>query len=906
MNGYGNHHSPDSSQLSGSNLGGDLETTLISRTQKQHTTQQVTTTTKTVREVQYLGPDGTPLSYIPQQAAGNNGNGYRIGGNSTYEPVNTYSSPPSNSSHTYGSGGGDYESHRFNGSGDPPRPHSSLHHSTLHLNDGSGEEIPADYPHRPPTPPSPSDKSNSPPPQYREPDYLRSQNNSGSYYPPRSGYDELDTTLMPPSTLQQYSSNGGGRVARYSSVDESIVQGSLHSYNPNESVFEDPLEVSPNFSYHQHPHYHQPSHSGGSGGGGGGEEPPRALFDDELDEPISSQSLSIQQPIYSSHQASPLPQMSRPDPRVTGVHWRDPDLHEVIEFLSNPNSVIKANAAAYLQHLCYMDDPVKAKTRQLGGIPPLVALLANDVPEIYRNSCGALRNLSYGRQNDENKRAIKNANGIVNLVRLLRKTPDDEVKELVTGVLWNLSSCDDLKRNIIDEALSVLVNVVIIPHSGWSPAMQHAETSWTTVFRNTSGILRNVSSAGDYGRKKLREIEGLVDSLLYLVRNAIEKANIDNKSVENGVCVLRNLSYRAQEIEDPNYDKKQFNNMLTENRAGTKPTSDNLGCFGASKHKRKDSPATTSSSSSTSSRGRSSGGGGGPVKGMDLLWQPEVVQPYLNLLSNCSNPETLEAAAGAIQNLSACYWQPSIDVRAAVRKEKGLPILVELLRMEVDRVVCAVATALRNLAIDQRNKELIGKYAMRDLVQKLPGGNAQHDHGTSDDTIAAVLATLNEVIKKHPEFSRSLLEAGGVDRLMNITRQRQRYTPRVVKFASQVLYSMWVHQELRDVYRKAGWKEQDFVTKTVAARNARPNSPTNLNSTLNRPMASQSGTRYEDRTIQRGGARSVTGPSGVSSSSNNVVAYNPEEVPMENLSLYGSQRTHQMYAGGNHLPENSY
>jgi len=29
--------------------------------------------------------------------------------------------------------------------------------------------------------------------------------------------------------------------------------------------------------------------------------------------------------------------------------------------------------------------------------------------------------------------------------------------------------------------------------------------------------------------------------------------------------------------------------------------------------------------------------------------------------------------------------------------------------MEIDRVVCAVATALRNLAIDQRNKELIGE-----------------------------------------------------------------------------------------------------------------------------------------------------------------------------------------------------
>ena len=90
-------------------------------------------------------------------------------------------------------------------------------------------------------------------------------------------------------------------------------------------------------------------------------------------------------------------------------------------------------------------------------------------------------------------------------------------------------------------------------------------------------------------------------------------------------------------------------------------------------------------------------------------WQ--IVQPYLSLLSDCSNPETLEAAAGAIQNLAACYWQPSVDMRAAVRKEKGLPILVELLRMEADRVVCAVATALRNLAIDQRNKELIGRRA---------------------------------------------------------------------------------------------------------------------------------------------------------------------------------------------------
>ena len=85
---------------------------------------------------------------------------------------------------------------------------------------------------------------------------------------------------------------------------------------------------------------------------------------------------------------------------------------------------------------------------------------------------------------------------------------------------------------------------------------------------------------------------------------------------------------------------------------------------------------------------------------MELLWQPEVVQSYLSLLHNCSNPETLEAAAGALQNLAACYWQPSIEIRAAVRKEKGLPILVELLRMEV---------GTRNLEIFFRKRETIFK-----------------------------------------------------------------------------------------------------------------------------------------------------------------------------------------------------
>lgn len=151
------------------------------------------------------------------------------------------------------------------------------------------------------------------------------------------------------------------------------------------------------------------------------------------------------------------------------MRWRDPNLTEVIGFLNNPNNVIKANAAAYLQHLCYMDDPNKQRTRTLGGIPPLVKLLSSESADVFRNACGALRNLSYGRQNDENKRAIKNAGGIPSLINLLRRASENDVKELVTGVIWNMSSCEDLKRPIIDDGTHVIVSYIIIPHSGWDP-----------------------------------------------------------------------------------------------------------------------------------------------------------------------------------------------------------------------------------------------------------------------------------------------------------------------------------------------------------------------------------------------------------------------------------------------------
>lgn len=54
-----------------------------------------------------------------------------------------------------------------------------------------------------------------------------------------------------------------------------------------------------------------------------------------------------------------------------------------------------------------------------------------------------------------------------------------QVKELVTGVIWNMSSCEDLKQSIIDDAAQVIVNKAIIPHSGWHPT-NPGDTYWST------------------------------------------------------------------------------------------------------------------------------------------------------------------------------------------------------------------------------------------------------------------------------------------------------------------------------------------------------------------------------------------------------------------------------------------
>ncbi|XP_009999383.1 PREDICTED: LOW QUALITY PROTEIN: plakophilin-4 [Chaetura pelagica] len=513
------------------------------------------------------------------------------------------------------------------------------------------------------------------------------------------------------------------------------------------------------------------------------------------------------------------------DPRQFA--WRDPELPEVIHMLQHQFPSVQANAAAYLQHLCYGDNKVKTEVCRLGGIKHLVDLLDHRVLEVQKNACGALRNLVYGKSTDENKIAMKNVGGIPALLRLLRKSVDAEVKELVTGVLWNLSSCDAVKMTIIRDALSTLTSTVIVPHSGWNSSSfdddHKIKFQTSLVLRNTTGCLRNLSSAGEEARKQMRSCEGLVDSLLYVIHTCVNTSDYDSKTVENCVCTLRNLSYRL-ELEVPQARLLGINE-LDDLLGKESPSKDSEpSCWGKKKKKKK----KTSQEDQWDGVGPIPGFSKSP-KGVEMLWHPSVVKPYLTLLAESSNPATLEGSAGSLQNLSAGNWKFAAYIRAAVRKEKGLPILVELLRMDNDRVVSSVATALRNMALDVRNKELIGKHAMRDLVNRLAGGGGGGLAGRED--------ALHEVTSKNMENAKALADTGGIEKLVNITKGRgDRSSLKVVKAAAQVLNTLWQYRDLRSIYKKDGWNQSHFITPVSTLERERFKSHPSL-STANQQMS---------------------------------------------------------------------
>uniref|UniRef100_A0A1I7XGF8 Fibronectin type-III domain-containing protein n=1 Tax=Heterorhabditis bacteriophora TaxID=37862 RepID=A0A1I7XGF8_HETBA len=260
-------------------------------------------------------------------------------------------------------------------------------------------------------------------------------------------------------------------------------------------------------------------------------------------------------------ESPPLPERDdSPPPLRKGknsncLQWRDPSLKEVIDYLDSPDREKQLNASGYLQHLTFSDNLIKEETREYGGIPKLIHLLKSDMTVIQKNACACIKNLCFGKENDRNKLAVLDGDGVRMLSALLQTTHDESVKEEATAALWNLSSADILKPVILEAATDSLVQLFVLAGNGFQlsgflngnvdPLRQYN----SPIFKNATGVLRNISAANAIARKHLRSCPNLIECLIHFLTIAIQRNQVDSQAVENVVCLLRNLSYRLSKTK---------------------------------------------------------------------------------------------------------------------------------------------------------------------------------------------------------------------------------------------------------------------------------------------------------------------------------------------------------------------
>ncbi|XP_026123222.1 plakophilin-3 isoform X2 [Carassius auratus] len=371
-----------------------------------------------------------------------------------------------------------------------------------------------------------------------------------------------------------------------------------------------------------------------------------------------------------------------------GIH--NLDMTTAISYISSTDVAMQMLGAAYIQHQCYHSNEAKTMVRSLKGISALVQLFSSENQEVQRYATGATRNLIY--ENMDNKTALIEAGGISKLIGAL-KEPDDELRKNITGILWNLSSKDSLKEKLAREGLSELTERVLVPLSGGGDAgVIQQSASEADIFYNTTGCLRNLSSVNERTRQQMRETRGLVDSLVGYIENSLQEGKGEDKGVENCVCVLRNLSYQLYS-EIPASVQMRLEGPT---RAQDMRHNDPIGCFTPQSKKAKDRNQDLTTFSEMAR----------VPKGAEWLWHPKIVALYNRILqSSETNTATREAAAGALQNITAGdrRWA-SVLSRVALEQERMLPVILDLLRSPTDAELRSLTGLLRNLSRHCKNK----------------------------------------------------------------------------------------------------------------------------------------------------------------------------------------------------------
>ncbi|KAF1398103.1 Plakophilin-1, partial [Spheniscus humboldti] len=459
-------------------------------------------------------------------------------------------------------------------------------------------------------------------------------------------------------------------------------------------------------------------------------------------------------------------------------------IQKAIQLLCSSDDKYQAMGAYYLQHTCFQDESAKQEVYRLGGIAKLVELLRSTNQNVQRAAAGALRNLVF--KNPTNKIETRRQNGIRECVSLLRRTGNTEIQKQLTGLLWNLSSTDELKEELIQEALPVLTDCVIIPFSGWSDGScnRTREIIDPEVFFNATGCLRNLSSA-DMGRQTMRNYPGLIDSVMTYAQNCVASNRPDDKSVENCICILHNLSYRL-DAEVPN-KYTQLNHMARSVYMDKTLT----GCFNSRSGKMENDEY------------------GVPLpeedfkpKGPTWLYHSDAIRTYLSLMDQSKKDATLEACAGALQNLTASRGLMSSAMSQLIGlKEKGLPRIARLLQSNSSEVVRSGASLLSNMSRHPVLHKTMAHQVLPDVSRLLSfqSGNT-NSYG---EIMTSACYTLRNLIMSNPHLGKSYLTSNMLNNVVSLCRNGS--CPKAAEAARLLLTDLWSNRELQSVLKQQGF-----------------------------------------------------------------------------------------------------
>ncbi|XP_034540976.1 plakophilin-3a isoform X2 [Notolabrus celidotus] len=478
------------------------------------------------------------------------------------------------------------------------------------------------------------------------------------------------------------------------------------------------------------------------------------------------------------------------------------DMQTAVQNLSEPDPEMQVLGAAYIQHECYNDSEAKNEVRRMKGIGELVKLFNSDNQEVQRFATGATRNLIY--ENMDNKVALIEEGGIPQLVEALKEN-DDELRKNITGILWNLSSKDNLKEKLARETLSDLTEKILIPQSGGGNVDYIQQTpSESEIFYNTTGCLRNLSSVSEKTRQLMRETHGLVESLVSYIKLSMDDNKTEDKGVENSACVLRNLSYQLYS-EMPPSAMMRLEGPTRDQDTGR---GEAIGCFTPQSRKAKNKKNQSLSTFTEVAR---------IPKGVEWLWHPQIVGLYVRLLRDCEiNSTTREAAAGALQNITAGdkRWA-SVLSRVALEQERVQPVVMDRLRTERDLELRSLTGLLRNLSRHTTNKESMATSVVQHLVTKLPADG--HQKVPSSEVVVNICGVLNNLVTGSSLAARDIAFFDGLSKLVAIKNSNDSSTGKMkaAKAAATVLSNMFQYKKLHSTYKQKGFTRPDFADMTI-------------------------------------------------------------------------------------------